>query len=306
MLRQEGLGRRRSALQAKLPDSGRRGPRRGPLGVPTGLRVGPRPSGASIAAREIRNRVSGIGAVPDPEGRPRVGPLETTMPLTRPASSRPRSLPPILALLISLPLLCGLDDPPAHADAASDRRVVADGDAPRPSRLEAAARLIADEDLSPRERAWAHIRRGRLLRIDDAYAESIADFRAALALDPDDPQTERDIAISMYWMDDYAGAEAHLGRAIELDPRNWYGWFLRARVRVQQDKDAEADADFSRALEAASAFGERLRRARHGAQARRRQRCRPGGCPRRDRDRSVQRIRPPGRGPDLRAHAPTP
>ncbi|MEU6673934.1 tetratricopeptide repeat protein [Streptomyces sp. NPDC046925] len=91
----------------------------------------------------------------------------------------------------------------------------------RPSSdMEALTLLLATPGLGPRGRALAHTLRGRLHRIDGRHEQALADYTAALTLNPDMARAYTGRGHTHQSMRRYGAALADHSRAVELDPRS--------------------------------------------------------------------------------------
>ncbi|MDT3395406.1 tetratricopeptide repeat protein [Streptomyces sp. B1866] len=143
--------------------------------------------------------------------------------------------------------------------------------------------LLTRADLDPPGRAQAHTLRGRDHHWADRYDEALADYAAALALDPDHQRAYYARGLTYSFTGRHEEALADLDRAVRLDPdhasavasRGWtyrdlrrydealadldralrldpgYAWALASRAEVHRVRGryAEALADFGRAVE---------------------------------------------------------
>ena len=90
-------------------------------------------------------------------------------------------------------------------------------------------------------RATIHRMRGHL-------REAVADYRRALELDPQSPQTYAGLAETYLQMRDYDKAREQSEHALQLAPRDWSTHFLLGQVAQRQGDWDEAVAALERAL----------------------------------------------------------
>jgi tetratricopeptide (TPR) repeat protein len=108
-------------------------------------------------------------------------------------------------------------------------------------------RVIADETLPARRRAWAHVRRGDL-RLDDEPAAALADFEAALALADDLAAAQYGRGAALLALQRHDDALAAFSAALARDPGSGNARIARAGVLHSLGRDGEALADADRAV----------------------------------------------------------
>jgi len=79
-------------------------------------------------------------------------------------------------------------------------------------------------------------------------AKAMADFQAAVELDPDRWRAVHNRAVNYALLGQFDKALADLNRTIELNPAYPSAWFNRAEIRFQQGKLDEAISDYTRAI----------------------------------------------------------
>jgi len=117
--------------------------------------------------------------------------------------------------------------------------------------------VIESGQVKGRQLAYAYVGRGMALDKLDNPAGAIADYGAALRLDPDNVSAHYSRALALTESNDHQNALADLDRAITLSPR--IAQFYRDRARVLIDLNdyprALADYDAAIALEPGDAYG---------------------------------------------------
>ncbi|MEX2187887.1 MAG: tetratricopeptide repeat protein [Pirellulales bacterium] len=107
--------------------------------------------------------------------------------------------------------------------------------------------------------AWAHNRRGEtLLRSGGAKAteaelakidqQSLAEFEAAINLDPNCWRAYHNRGVSLAQMRDFDGALKDFDKAIEIFPNHADAWFNRGELKFGQRRYDDAIADYNQAL----------------------------------------------------------
>lgn len=91
--------------------------------------------------------------------------------------------------------------------------------------------------------------RGNLHRRAERFAQALADFTAALALDPQHGDALVGRALTHQHMGNAEDALADLDEAIRIHPNRAWDHVLRGRLNVMAGRSAEALADFGQALE---------------------------------------------------------
>ena len=80
--------------------------------------------------------------------------------------------------------------------------------------------------------------------------EAVAQFRRAVAFNPDDLAAQLGLGQGLVLIGDYAGAEAAFDRAVELAPEDAVARYRRGSLYAQTGRDELAAADLARALAA--------------------------------------------------------
>jgi tetratricopeptide (TPR) repeat protein len=107
----------------------------------------------------------------------------------------------------------------------------------------------AEEERSLRRlAAWAYNRRGELLVADDRPGEALADFQAAIGLDPSNSLAIHNRAVTLAQRNDAAAALRDFNRVIELNPGLAVVYRNRAELLSSIGRLEEAIADYDRAL----------------------------------------------------------
>ncbi|MGE0610528.1 MAG: tetratricopeptide repeat protein [Pirellulales bacterium] len=108
--------------------------------------------------------------------------------------------------------------------------------------------------------SWAHNRRGQLLDASDPAA-ALADFEAALRLDPTAWRPRYNRAISLAQAGKLEEAQADLNQVIQSQPGNFKALFNRGEVKFARGQVAQAIPDYDAALrvnpQSASAYAAR-------------------------------------------------
>jgi tetratricopeptide (TPR) repeat protein len=136
----------------------------------------------------------------------------------------------------------------AYGAKGADKRAADNSRLDTKTRIEACTRLLALDDLSKTERAWALLKRGYLYRRKEKFAEALVDFEKAEKIDPGNPRLHRERAYVHYSMKKYPETDAELTKAIKLDPRNAWSWYVRGRVYTNQRKYDDALKAYDKAL----------------------------------------------------------
>ena len=100
----------------------------------------------------------------------------------------------------------------------------------------------------PGPRAVALFNRAVLYQGQGAVSQALADYDAAIDLDPGLAQSFAGRASAYFQQADYVRAGADYDRAIRLDPRAPDGWAGRAAVRLAEGRGPDALADYDRAI----------------------------------------------------------
>lgn len=103
---------------------------------------------------------------------------------------------------------------------------------------------------------FAFDNRGLIKYIGGDYKGAIADFSAAIVIDPDNPLPYKHRGYARHDLKDYDGAIADYSKAIELDPKAGDTYRNRALAKKQSGDEAGALAD----LKEAAALGDRSAR----------------------------------------------
>lgn len=143
----------------------------------------------------------------------------------------------------------------ADADAIACYRG-ADSDLPNPAALDRCTTALTQGDLLVRDEMATHVNRGIVLFRLERFGEAVADFDAALALAPGQPDALINKGITLL----AAGAEigdamALIERGLAGDPqRPWVGYYGRAVAHELAGRDADAYRDYKRAQELRPSF----------------------------------------------------
>ena len=109
--------------------------------------------------------------------------------------------------------------------------------------------LLSSGGLDSPGRGLAYALRGDAHRIADRYESALADYTAALALEPDSARSLRGRGSTYHRMDRHEEALTDLNRAIELSPDNAWDFMDRGSTFLRLDRHDEALADLTRAIE---------------------------------------------------------
>ena len=114
----------------------------------------------------------------------------------------------------------------------------------RPARIIAAcARIVGDKRSAPRERAIALNNRGNAYQTNKDFGRAIADYDAALRLDPKLAHTYLNRALALKGDGEYARALADANKSLELEPADPVALRGRGDIYVARGKKAEGDLD---------------------------------------------------------------
>jgi tetratricopeptide (TPR) repeat protein len=116
-----------------------------------------------------------------------------------------------------------------------------DGD--RAGIIAACARIAGDKRSSPRERAIALNNRGNAYQGNKEPGRAIADYDAALRLDPNLAHTYLNRALAYKEQGEYARALADANKALELQPGDPVSLRGRGDILMARGKKAEGDLD---------------------------------------------------------------
>ena len=116
-----------------------------------------------------------------------------------------------------------------------------DGD--RARIIAACARIAGDKRSPPRERAIALNNRGNAYQTNKDFARAIADYDAALRLDPSLAHTYLNRALALKEEGEYARALADVTKALELQPDDPVSLRGRGDVYMARGKKSEGDLD---------------------------------------------------------------
>lgn len=114
-------------------------------------------------------------------------------------------------------------------------------------------------DYAAKLMAWAHNRRGEtMLRAASPKAtaeelakldqQSLAEFEAAINLDPTCWRAYHNRGVSLAQMRDFDGALKDFDKAIELNPNHGDAWFNRGELKFGQRRYEDAIADYNQAI----------------------------------------------------------
>lgn len=109
------------------------------------------------------------------------------------------------------------------------------------------ADLLALKDNRP-ALAKAHMMRGAVLSDADKHAQSIAEERAALAIDPKLTAARAILALGLAITDD-ASADGEAQAVLKEDDKQWLGWSARAFVAAKTGHNADAIAYAGKAID---------------------------------------------------------
>lgn len=123
-----------------------------------------------------------------------------------------------------------------------------DEKAPAAQRFVACTAIIEDSASSAGERADALVNRGTANEDRRLHDEAIADFTAAIALNPKDASAFLLRGNAYDAKGDLDRALADYEAAISLDPNDASGWFNRGTVHEAKGDAARATADYRKAL----------------------------------------------------------
>ncbi|WP_404815927.1 tetratricopeptide repeat protein [Streptomyces thermolineatus] len=140
----------------------------------------------------------------------------------------------------------------ADAPAVSDRgrQVLAALEDPLPG--VAALTLLLDGDaLDTPGRALAHLLRARDCRNAGHYEQALADYRAAVALDPEARRAHHGRGVAHVLVGRYDDALADFDRVLDLAPDDARALADRAEIHRQAHRYDEASADYDRAVDLA-------------------------------------------------------
>ncbi len=164
--------------------------------------------------------------------------------------------------------------------AAAALEEQARGRAAGPVRAEALAKEIAAFDEGARkaftqlgalpDNPQLHKIKAETLRAQEKHKEAVAEWRLALAFDPRDRDTERELAASLYAAGEYLEALNTLERLLVHEPDSEVLWFLKGDCLLQQGKAEEAIGALGRAgkqLPARASLGRALLAMGRGAEA---------------------------------------
>lgn len=113
--------------------------------------------------------------------------------------------------------------------------------------IEACSRIIAEAG-TPRVLAEALVQRGRFYGRTRNRDLALADFTAAIALEPDNPFAYKVRGGAYFGAQDFERALADYSEAIRLDAQDAEAYRVRGDVRVRQRQYDEARADYAAAI----------------------------------------------------------
>ncbi|OWK35253.1 tetratricopeptide repeat protein [Fimbriiglobus ruber] len=124
----------------------------------------------------------------------------------------------------------------------------------RNEQIEEATRLYAKaRSLDPTLARQAGRRLAVLYDVAGDFSKADAEYQALLKADPKDAEVHNDFGYSHYCRGDWAAAEAHLSRAVQLDPTKKRASINLGLARAQQGKIEESFQAFSAAVRPADA-----------------------------------------------------
>ncbi|MFE3515315.1 tetratricopeptide repeat protein [Streptomyces sp. NPDC059166] len=114
--------------------------------------------------------------------------------------------------------------------------------------VDAIGLLLAAPELGPAGRALAYVVRGWKHRVTGAHADALADYEAAVALDPEASRAHTGLGETYRLMRRHEEAVAACTRAVELDPLDRFAFGSRGDAYRNLGRYDEALADFARAV----------------------------------------------------------
>lgn len=139
--------------------------------------------------------------------------------------------------------------PSAFADDKAKRVEMCEDDkAEAAARKSACSAIIDDAQASPREKADAYFNRGALNDEERNFEAAIADYTAAIGLNPSDSAAFLMRGNAHDSKGDKDKALADYSEAIRLDPNDASGYFNRGAVYHEQGDKEKAIADYSKAV----------------------------------------------------------
>ena len=145
-----------------------------------------------------------------------------------------------LALLLLLPLAAMADSP--------DERLCVTWAADDAVQIAACTRALAQAGLDDQVRVDLLDARAWLYKKAERYAEAIADYDAAIALQPDNASLYHDRSQVRSYAKDFEGALADLDRSLELQPDYVWAWYARGFMLERLGRNDEALASYDKAL----------------------------------------------------------
>jgi tetratricopeptide (TPR) repeat protein len=113
-----------------------------------------------------------------------------------------------------------------------------------------ACTTIAEENRLPAEvRSMALLKRGFGNFALDKFDAALADFRAAIELNPKNNYAHHELGLTLARKGDFAGALAALDEAIKLDPQSAASRYTRGNFLAGQGRMDEAIQDYNAAIE---------------------------------------------------------
>ncbi len=153
---------------------------------------------------------------------------------------------------IAIAAFAALAAAPSAANAASEADMTACRDRSADKGVAACTRVIDDAGETPARRAVAYDNRGYIvLTADDdpaRFDRAIADFNAAIRLDPRNANAVNDRGVAYEFMKDYDRALADYGKAIDLAGGDTWPYYNRGYVYFLKGEYDRALADYNEAL----------------------------------------------------------
>ncbi|MFI8952375.1 tetratricopeptide repeat protein [Streptomyces sp. NPDC053750] len=115
--------------------------------------------------------------------------------------------------------------------------------------------LLSHPGLDPAGQAAARLARGRLHRDAERSGEALADFDAAVSLDPENAEARYARGLAHRDADRYDQALADFGEAMRVDPEDPWPVVFRGQTHLWQEDWERALADFDHAIELDQGLG---------------------------------------------------
>ena len=139
------------------------------------------------------------------------------------------------------------EDADSSAVLGWGRRLLTALEEPLPG-IAALSLLLTSGELGPAGRFLAYTLRGRDHRNADQYGQALADYNAALVIEPESARAFRGRGETYRYLEQFDAALADFGRALALDPGNSWAFSRRGETYRYMGRGDEALADFDRAL----------------------------------------------------------